>query len=177
MKPILLVTALAAACLFSAQAQTADQGFVKGPVFEDYGPAAQVGDDLAIPADLDLKVAFDISEGSEDGKINRRFETVARFMNMHATAGVPRDQLHPAIVVHGAASKDLLQPEAGSEASPTYGLIRALLDEGVPIYLCGQTVAVRGIDEEDLIPGVQVALSAMTAHAVLASEGYSLNPF
>ncbi|MEE2877945.1 MAG: DsrE family protein, partial [Pseudomonadota bacterium] len=43
--------------------------------------------------------------------------------------------------------------------------------------LCGQTAAAREIEKDDLIPGVQIALSAMTAHAVLANQGYSLNPF
>jgi len=28
-----------------------------------------------------------------------------------------------------------------------------------------------------LLPGVEMALSAMTAHAILQQEGYTLNPF
>ena len=47
----------------------------------------------------------------------------------------------------------------------------------MPVYLCGQSAAAYGIDKGDLIPGVEMALSAMTAHAVLSAEGYSLNPF
>jgi hypothetical protein len=30
---------------------------------------------------------------------------------------------------------------------------------------------------EQLIPGVKMALSAMTAHAQLQQQGYTLNPF
>lgn len=43
--------------------------------------------------------------------------------------------------------------------------------------LCGQSAAYYQVQNADLVPGVQMALSAMTAHAVLAREGYSLNPF
>jgi hypothetical protein len=32
------------------------------------------------------------------------------------------------------------------------------------------------IDQEDLLPGVRVALSAMTANALLQQNGYTFNP-
>ncbi|HCE21170.1 MAG TPA: hypothetical protein DF282_01490, partial [Hyphomonas sp.] len=47
----------------------------------------------------------------------------------------------------------------------------------VRIILCGQTAAYRDIEKSDLLPGVEIALSAMTAHAKLQQDGYSLNPF
>jgi hypothetical protein len=34
-----------------------------------------------------------------------------------------------------------------------------------------------GVGTSDLIEGVEMALSAMTAHAVLQRQGYALNPF
>lgn len=172
----LLTSALALAAFATAEAQTPEQGFVTGPVIEEFGPAAPIEADLAIPEDLTLKVAFDITQPSEDGAATRQFTTVARFLNMHAAAGVPLERLQPAIVVHGGATKDLVQPPEGEETE-NYRLIRALLDAGVPIYLCGQSAAAHGVAKEDLIPGVQLSLSAMTAHAILDAQGYSLNPF
>jgi len=47
----------------------------------------------------------------------------------------------------------------------------------VVIYLCGQTAAYRGFAAEELSPVVTMALSAMTAHVRLQSEGYTLIPF
>ena len=35
----------------------------------------------------------------------------------------------------------------------------------------------RRVGHEDMLPGVEMALSAMTAHAVLQQAGYRLNPF
>ena len=170
------LAAISLVFLAGATAQTTEQGFVKGPVFTDFGPAAPVESDLAIPEDLSLQVAFDISEASGPDTLNRQFNTVARFINMHAGAGVPLEQIRPAVVVHGGAASHLLRPETG-EADATGKLIMALIEQDVPVYLCGQTMAARGIAKEDLLPGVKVALSAMTAHAILADEGYSLNPF
>ncbi|MGB3627751.1 MAG: DsrE family protein [Henriciella sp.] len=173
---LVFVSLLVAAAPLATVAQTAGQGFSTGPVIEDFGPAAPVEQDMAIPDGLDLKVVFDIAAPAEEGEINKGFVTVARFLNMHGKAGVDMSRVHPAIVVHGGASSQLV---ISSENTPnaTQPLIEALLDQGVPVYLCGQTAAARGIAKEDLIPGVELALSAMTAHAVLAADGYSLNPF
>jgi intracellular sulfur oxidation DsrE/DsrF family protein len=43
--------------------------------------------------------------------------------------------------------------------------------------VCGQSAAFNDVTNEDLLPGVHMALSAMTAHAQLQQEGYTLNPF
>lgn len=159
-----------------ATAQDLPDAFKPGTVIEAFGPVAAVESDLAIPDGLVLKVDFDIAASSEPDTVSKSFESVARFINMHASAGLDASRIKPAIVVHGGAALNLL---VATEERPnaTAPLVEALLAADVPIYLCGQTAAARGISKDDLIPGVQMALSAMTAHAVLASEGYSLNPF
>jgi hypothetical protein len=40
-----------------------------------------------------------------------------------------------------------------------------------------ESAAAYGIKPEDLIPGVEMALSAMTAHALLQQNGFTVNPF
>ena len=35
----------------------------------------------------------------------------------------------------------------------------------------------QGITPDDLIPGVEMSLSAMTAHALLQQNGFTVNPF
>lgn len=160
-----------------ASAQSLPDAFTYGPVFEEFGPSAPVETAAPLPEDMQLKVAFDISSTEERGGVNRQFETVARFINMHARAGVARENIQPAIVVHGGAADYLLQPGPAEDASPTTRLVMALIEEGVPVYLCGQSAASHGIRAQDLLPGVQISLSAMTAHAQLSRDGYSLNPF
>jgi intracellular sulfur oxidation DsrE/DsrF family protein len=56
-------------------------------------------------------------------------------------------------------------------------LLQQLMKNQVKVYLCGQSAAYYDITNDMLQPGIKMALSAMTAHAVLQSEGYSLNPF
>lgn len=177
-----IVMALAALS-FAVSAQAADTGmFVKGPVFAEFGAHAPVDSDMPIPPGTVFKVAFDSSSAAEGGALNKTFESVARFINMNVAAGMPQDAIHSAVVVHGTAGPDLLSNAAWGKthdgaANPNQPLTRALLDHGVRIILCGQSAARMGIEKDDLEPGVELAVSAMTAHALLANEGYSENPF
>ncbi len=101
---------------------------------------------------------------------------------MHARAGVPLENIQVAVVVHGKASEDLLSADEyarrrdGAE-NANIELIAALVDKGMRVILCGQSAAAYGISNDMLAPGVEMALSAMTAHALLQQDGYTVNPF
>jgi intracellular sulfur oxidation DsrE/DsrF family protein len=146
--------------------------FTTGPVIEDYGPVADVQSALPVPADAVLRHTFDVAKRAEDGALNRTLVSAARFINMHARAGVHADRIKVAVVVHGTAVHDV-----AGEAPASAGLVAALVDQGVQILVCGQSAAYYDVTTDDLLPGVEMALSAMTAHALLQQQGYTLNPF
>lgn len=156
--------------------------FRTGPIFQTFGPHAPVEATTNVPADTEFAVAFDAVDPGEDGKPNRTFESAARFINMHVAAGVDPDDIRIAIVVHGKASLDLMRDRAWAvrnmgKVNPSGAMLREMLDHGVRFILCGQSGAANGIAQADLMPGVETALSAMTAHALLQQGGYTLNPF
>ena len=151
--------------------------FHEGPLIKGYGKIAAVPGASVLPEDLTFKVAWDVAKRAEADTPNRGFDTVARFLNMHNAAGVPAERLHLAIVVHGGAHRDLLGETAYGGDNPNAALIAQLVGHGVQVTLCGQTAAYYGVTADDLLPGVTMSLSAMTAHALLQQEGYTLNPF
>jgi intracellular sulfur oxidation DsrE/DsrF family protein len=179
MRSLIAIGVLALATPAIAQDMSA---FTTGPVFEEYGPTAPVDTDMEIPADATFNVAFDTAKGADAGKLNRTLESAARFVNMHAKAGIPLENIKVAVVVHGKASEDLLGPEEytkrreGAE-NANIALIAALTGHNVRVILCGQSAAAYGITNDMLAPGVEMARSAMTAHALLQQEGYTVNPF
>jgi len=156
---------------------------VTGPAVEGYGPVYPVADDaFNLASDRHYKVSKDLSSSDEDNsKLNRGLESVARFLNMQARSGTPMNQLDMAVIVHGRAAKDLLTDEAYQSrfgvSNPNTELLAGLEKAGVAIYLCGQTAAYRGFDDKELNASVTMALSAMTAHVQLQTEGYTLIPF
>lgn len=179
-KVVIVLGAYVLAAPVAAQDMSA---FSNGPVFEDYGPHAPVEGMTELPADAEFAIAFDVAEAAKEGQRHPGFESAARFINMHVANGVPAEKIKIAIVVHGKATLDLLNAEAwgsrkrAGEANPSAGLLRALLDHGVLIILCGQSGTVNGVAKADLVEGVEVQLSAMTAHALLQQDGYTVNPF
>lgn len=185
MKRVMMVLA---ALLMAAPAAAQDMSaFRTGPVFEDFGPHAPVEGVGSVPADTEFSIAFDVADPAAEGARNRGFESAARFINMHVAAGVDPDNIRIAVVVHGKASLDLLSDEAwaarseagngGSDTNPSSAMIREMLDAGVRFILCGQSGVANGVAQADVIPGVETALSAMTAHALLQQRGYTVNPF
>ena len=158
--------------LSAGYALAGPEDFKTGPVIEAFGPVASVPG-ASVEAGTGFKVAFDVADAADASAINRRLESAARFLNMHAAAGVPAENIEIAVIVHGPAALDLVRSDTNANAD----LIASLIEAGVTIELCGQTAAYRDIAAEDLLPGVTLSLSAMTSHALLQQDGHTLNPF
>ncbi len=147
-----------------------------GPIIADFGEVWEISEpDVKIDSQVELKAVFDIMNSPEGHtQINATIETAARFLNMHAQSGVPADRLKFALVVHNKASKDIITNEAYQKRygtnNPNYDLVQALLDAGGQIIFCGQSSLSRGFPKEELIDGVQLSLSAMTALIQLQNE-------
>lgn len=156
-------------------------GATPGPIVHSGGAVFPVTPDFETPLDIDYRVAFDVSVGGDTERMSTSLNTVARYLNMHARAGVPRDRLDAAVVVHGTAVMDVLSPDAyrarTGGANPNQALLQELLDAGTRVIVCGQSAASRGFAASELADGVELALSAMTAFVALQREGYLVNPW
>jgi intracellular sulfur oxidation DsrE/DsrF family protein len=177
------LAALAAAALVAPGALAQAIGTPRaGPVIEEFGAVFDVpGIDWEAP-DVEYRAVFDVRDPAESpGERNRSIETVARYLNMHVRAGVPRGKLHAVLVLHGGAAKGALRDDAYRErfgtANPDRELIEAIIEAGAEVILCGQSAMSRGFPAADLAPGVRLALSAMTALVAYQQQGYSLIAF
>jgi intracellular sulfur oxidation DsrE/DsrF family protein len=170
-KPVL--AGLAAAIALPVLAWAGPGDFAPGPVIEEFGPVAPVEGALPIPEGTEFRISFDTKDQAAEGELNSKLTAAARFLNMQAAAGVPVENIHLAIVVHGTAVHDVTRDSAGANAD----LVAALVEHGVEIFVCGQSAVWYDVAADDLLPGVSMSLSAMTAHALLQADGYTLNPF
>lgn len=177
-----LLWASALLCCAAAGAQDLPAGFSTGPVIEDFGPvAAMPGSAFNLVPGTRYKLLFDAATGGKDKhEVNRRLESVARFLNMHARAGIDPKDLEIEVVTHGATTWDVLSDAAYRKIfgrdNPNTALLEALGRAGVKIRECGQSMAYYGLKEEDLAPQVSMAVSAMTVVVRRQSEGWVLLP-
>jgi intracellular sulfur oxidation DsrE/DsrF family protein len=173
----------ATAAMAAGGATTGAAQATYGPVLEDFGPVYYNGPvDLVTPLDRDYKGLFEVADAPDEPDArSAAIETAARFLNMHAQAGVPRERLGAAVVLHGAAARYALSNAAYRERyevdNPNLPLIDALRSVGARIVICGQSAAARGYAKEELAAPVELALSAMTAVKVLQDEGYQIVSF
>ena len=171
------MTGLLANAPAGAQQESADD------LLAAYGPVYDIDEpEFATPLDLHYRVAFDVAASPEDkAALNPALVTPARFLRMHDRAGVPAELLDVVVVVHGGAGKDMLSNEAYRDRygvdNPNAELLQALQRAGARIVLCGQTGAHRDLARDGLAPGVEQALSAMTALIALQADGYALIAF
>ena len=175
-------TALAAALsLLAAPAAAGMQDFHSGPIIPAFGKVATVASDMPLPKDAVWKHSFDVSEGTP-ATLSKGLESAARFVNVMGENGVRGERLKVAVVIHGPAVFDVTnaaryKARYPSADNPNAAMVKALLDAGVQIWVCGQSATAQDVTNSDLLPGVKMALSAITAHAELQRQGYTLNPF
>lgn len=154
-----------------------------GPVIKEFGKVATIENpDFKTNTSLEFKAIFDVMQSPENKEnLSAYLETAARFLNMHAQAGVPTENLKVALVVHNLATKDILNNEAYRKkygvANPNTELIKAFQASGAQVIVCGQSLVSRSYSKDELLPDVQVALSAMTALIQLQKDNYNLIKF
>ncbi|UAA40886.1 DsrE family protein [Paraneptunicella aestuarii] len=172
---------LSSSILFSSATLAGKEAFTSGPVIEGFGENAPVKQTHPVSANQKFKIAFDIADQGDSGAVNRKINSLARFINMQARAGVPVENIQLAMVIHGKAGYDFLNNAAYKAKfgvdNPNSELLKQLVANNVKFYLCGQSAAFLDIKQDMLVDGVDMALSAMTTHALLQQDGYTLNPF
>ena len=154
-----------------------------GPVISNYGEVWPVQDlDYPLETNLVYKAVFDVMNSPDSHDIiNPSIETVARYLNMHAQNGISDNNLKAVLIIHNKASKDIMNDKAYEsrygKANPNRQLINQLMHSGVDVIFCGQSSLSRNIPKENMIPGVKLSLSAMTALIQLQGDGYRLIKF
>lgn len=66
--------------------------FTTGPLIADFGPNAEIDVEMSIPDGFVFRHSFDFAAEAEAGELNRHLVSAARFLNMHARAGIPADR-------------------------------------------------------------------------------------
>lgn len=138
--------------------------------------------DLLLDKNKEYKVIFDVyTDEKSHKKLNGSINTVARFLNMHADTKIKPENLHIAVVLHGAATKNSLSDKAYQRKfkipNPNSELIKKLKKANVDIFVCGQSFIHSNYTKSDLSKNVKLSLSALTALIEYQSNGYQLISF
>lgn len=177
----LATTALLALALAMAPAFARSQPQPLAPPISGYGKTVPV-ENAGVRPDpaIDYKVVMDVTEAGEAGSPPPALDRAARLANLLAQSGVPADHRHIVAVLHGAATSAVLNAAGlkarGQTSNPSAALIAKLTEAGVEVHVCGQALAGARIGRSEVLPQVQVDLSALTTLSTLQLRGYALLP-
>lgn len=127
------------------------------------------------------KVVFDATADAKPADVNTGLERVSRLLNLYGVAGLKTQDVKITIVLHGEATKSVLNDAAYKgrfqvEQNPNLPLIRELQKAGVEVLVCGQALNYKGFPDGEVADGVPIAAAALTVVVNKQTDGYSYVP-
>ena len=152
------------------------------PIIKDFGTINDIPGVSPTNTDIDYKIVIDLKASNDDfTAINKGLNNVARLMNLHGVAGIPREKLHVAVAVHYTATPIILSNQGYQKKygvdNPNLVLIDQLREAGVELFVCGQSLVARNYAFEDVNPQVKIGLSMLTVVTEKMMKGYELLVF
>lgn len=173
-----LATLFLVALSISAYCQTSQFPIVKG-----FGGIYEIPEATEKPdPKAEYKIIIDLVSAADDPKkINRMVDNIARMVNLHGIAGVPKENIKVKVAVHGGAIFSILNDKEYQKINgvknPNLPVFQALKDAGVEFYICGQSLIARNMKTTDMWEGAEIALSMLTTLTTYVPQGYMLMRF
>ncbi|MBX2971290.1 MAG: DsrE family protein [Cyclobacteriaceae bacterium] len=149
------------------------------PVIPGYGGIFDIPDAVEKPdPSLEYKIVIDLAGGSADpAELNFGLNNIARMINLHASAGVPKEKIQVVVAIHNEAAYTILSNMAYRQKykvdNPNLGLYKELQEAGVKLFVCGQSLIARSIERNTITPEVQIATSMLTVLSTHQLKGYA----
>jgi intracellular sulfur oxidation DsrE/DsrF family protein len=128
---------------------------------------------------MKYKLIVDLSKASDKpDSVNSALDKLARLVNTHIEAGVPKENLSVIGIIHFLGTPMILEDEAYKKkfgmANPNTALINELGKNGVRFYVCGQSLRARKLVDEKRNENIKVAQSALITFSTFQNMGYAL---
>lgn len=149
------------------------------PAIGRYGPVRSLPDAAVQPQrDRTYQAVFDVTTPiAAPARVDAGLDHVARAVNVFASAHVPPSHLRFVAVIHGPATRAVLDNAHYRKLyggdNPNLPLLRALHKAGVELEVCGQALADNHFRRAWVTPSVRVTLSALSDLIIYQSKGYA----
>ena len=164
----------------SASDLTAKPASPSNPVIPKVGSVVQLPNAAHQPR-AGTKVLIDITRGSEPAEVNAAIEKVAKYLNIYAGGGAKPAKAQFAVVFHGDATLAVLNDDAyaakfKTPGNPNLDLLHQLHEQGVELFVCGQTLISKDAKPDEVAVFIDTAVSALTVVVNLQADGYAHIP-
>ena len=142
--------------------------------------AAQQADIIGVQKRTDIMVVYDDKDDVWEAGIGQGLYYLRGLLESYKSLGIPQDQLHISIVLHGPTAYWLLNDHAYQRDkndpfayNPNSQVVAELIQHGVSVEICNVTMRAKGFTPEDLLPGVVIVHDAYTRLIDLQQRGYA----
>ncbi len=133
-------------------------------------------------ANIKYKLLFNMTIWSKDSsarrQINEGLAEIGRIVNLHIAAGVPKENLELAIVIHGKAMNVYLKNEVYRKKfkmdNPNMDILKQFLALKTKLLVCGQAELFFNMPASDFIPEVRTSYSAQVVLSTYQLKGFVL---
>jgi hypothetical protein len=147
------------------------------PVIPKHGSVVRLPNAAHQPRE-GTKVLIDVTAGSDPGELHKAIEKVAKYVNIYAGGGAEPAQGKFAVIFHGDATLAVLNDDAYAKRfqtpmNPNLDLLHQLHENGVELFVCGQTLISKEAKPEEVAVFIDTAVSALTVVSNLHADGYA----
>lgn len=150
------------------------------PLIEGFGGIVPVPGAAEGPR-AGARILLDVTADARPADVNKGLERAARLLNLYGGAGLKASDVGIVVVLHGEATKSVLNDEFykqryGVERNPNLKLVEKLQSAGVEVFVCGQALNYKGFPQSAVAAGIPVADAALTVITNRQMDGYGYLP-
>ncbi|MBX2963628.1 MAG: DsrE family protein [Cyclobacteriaceae bacterium] len=149
------------------------------PVIKNYGGVFDIPAAVEKPdPTLEYKIVIDLAGGGNDPAVlNDYLNNIARLINLHSVGGVKNDKIKVVVAIHNQATYSIMDEESYRKkynvSNPNLALYKELHEAGVELFVCGQSLIGRNIDQNAISPHIKIATSMLTVLTTYQLKGYA----
>lgn len=155
-------------------------GEVKDLLTENYFVKFRRSEGAAvIPLEVreNLRIVYQVTDDLSFEGVNKGLFYARKLINTYAKQGIAADQVHLHLVFHGTGINALVHADARarlkaeSAENPNAAILAELVERGVQVELCENTMQQKGVQPSELLPGVKLVVGAYPRLVDLQLQG------
>ncbi|MCB1209453.1 MAG: DsrE family protein [Verrucomicrobiales bacterium] len=129
-----------------------------------------------------LRIVYQVTDDAAHDGVNKGLFYARKLINTYQTHGINAKEVHLHLVYHGTGIAAVVNDEArkrlGTEdTNPNAAILAELIERGVQVELCENTMQSKGVKPSELMPGVKLVVGAYPRLIDLQLQGYAYIKF
>lgn len=127
-----------------------------------------------------INVVYDVKDDEWEAGVGKALYFLSGLMGSYSAMGVPKEQVHISVIMHGSTAYWLLNENAyqihkndAFDFNPNEHIVQELLAKGVSVEICNSTMKAKGWTEKDILPGVTIVHDAYSRLIDLQMRKYA----